>query len=259
MHVIMMYSESGGVSKTTTAVSVAMCAAERGMTTVLIDLDPRAAATKWVGVEPVEPGLHVGAILAAEDPTGWADDLAVPTTWHPNLAMIPSARAVSNREADRADHAELRLATSLTGLSADLVVIDCPNRQGGVLTLSALNAATAVVYAATPTQDGVDGVEGARQTVVRFMQSRRAIGAPVALTEAGIVLGALAETIISRPARMAIDDLRATELLLTPLIPHRAIVPECRTAGQWYGTYTKGAPVAEAYQNITAQLTEEGR
>jgi chromosome partitioning protein len=50
----------------------------------------------------------------------------VPRGWHPNLRMILSARNVSNREADRADHAELRLKISLTGLSADVVVIHCP-------------------------------------------------------------------------------------------------------------------------------------
>lgn len=75
--------------------------------------------------------MHVGAILGDENPEGWAEDLAVPSGWHPNLRVIPSARNVSNREADRADHAELRLKTSLTGLQADVVVIDCPNRQGG--------------------------------------------------------------------------------------------------------------------------------
>ncbi|MFI7494468.1 ParA family protein [Kocuria sp. M4R2S49] len=54
---------------------------------------------------------------------------------------------------------------SLTGLQADVVVIDCPNRQDGPLTLSALNAADTVVYAATATSDGIDGVDGARRTV----------------------------------------------------------------------------------------------
>lgn len=80
----------------------------------------------------------------------------MPSGWHPNLRVIPSARNVSNREADRADHAELRLKISLTGLQADVVVIDCPNRQGRPLTLSALNAADTVVYAATATSDGID-------------------------------------------------------------------------------------------------------
>lgn len=254
MQSVMVYSESGGVSKTTTAVSLAMCAAEAGRRVVLIDLDPRAAATKWVDVEPAGEGLHVGAILGNEDPEGWADDLAVPSGWHPNLRMIPSARAVSNREADRADHAELRLRVSLVGLEADLVVIDCPNRQGGPLTLAALNASDTVVYAAKPSSDGVDGVAGARRTVAQFRRNRELLGAAASITEAGIVVGEVVTTIMSRPTVASLEQLRETGLLLTPLVPQRAIVPEVRLAGEWYGRYRKGRPVLEAYTQILGKV-----
>ena len=61
-----VWSESGGVGKTTTAVSLAMLAAEAGHRALLVDLDPRAASTKWLEVAPHQQGYHVGAILAAE-------------------------------------------------------------------------------------------------------------------------------------------------------------------------------------------------
>lgn len=67
MQTVMVYSESGGVSKTTTAVSIAMIAAERALRTLLVDLDPRAASTKWLNVEPSEEGLHVGATLGTRN------------------------------------------------------------------------------------------------------------------------------------------------------------------------------------------------
>lgn len=255
MQTIMVYSESGGVSKTTTAVSIAMIAAERGLRTLLVDLDPRAASTKWLNVEPSGEGLHVGAILGNEEPEGWAEDLAVSTAWSPNLRVLPSARNVSNREADRADHAELRLRMSLEGVQADLVVIDCPNRQGGPLTLAALNAADTVIYAANATNDGIDGFNGARKTVQQFRHSRERIGAPVTLAEAGIVVGGVRETIMSRPAVASIDELRDTGMLLVPLVPERAIVQEVRLTGEWYGSYRKGAPVLDAYTAIVDQVT----
>lgn len=254
MQTLMVYSESGGVTKTTTAVSLAMVAAAEGRQVVLVDLDPRAASTKWFGVQPSGEGMHVGAILGDENPEGWAEDLAVPSGWHPNLRVIPSARNVSNREADRADHAELRLKTSLTGLSADVVVIDCPNRQGGPLTLSALNAADTVVYAATATSDGIDGVEGARRTVAQFRRHRQQLGAPDTLTEAGIVVGGVKETIMSRAAVASLEELRATRLFLEPLIPDRAIVQEVRISGEWYGNYRKGARVLDAYTAIAKKV-----
>ncbi|MFB0834692.1 ParA family protein [Arthrobacter halodurans] len=82
---------------------MAAVAAASGRKVVLIDLDPRAAATRWFNVEPKAEGLRV----------------------------VPSARSLSKREADNSDHLEVRLRVALEGLDADLVVIDCANRQAG--------------------------------------------------------------------------------------------------------------------------------
>lgn len=254
MQTIMVYSESGGATKTTTAVSLAMTAALAGRKVLIIDLDPRAAATKWLDVEPSAAGLHVGAILGEEDPDGWADGIAVPSRWTPELRILPSSRYVSLREGDHADHAELRLGRSLLGLDEDLVVIDCPNRQGGPLIQAALNAADTVVYAAPPTVDGIDGFEGARKSVQRFKASRRQIGAPDKLDEAGIVVGGVQTTVISRIASASIAQLSETGLLLAPLIPHRTIVQEMRMTSEWYGQYTKGEPVVEAYRRVAEEI-----
>lgn len=244
----MVYSEAGGVSKTTTAVSFAMTAAEAGATVVLIDLDPRAAATKWTRVEPVGEGLHVGAILGAQDdPVGWAEDLAVPSRWHQHLRVIPSARGLTNREADRDDFAELRLRASLDGLEADLVVIDCANRQGGPLTLSALNASDTVLYAATAGDSGVDGVSGAQRTIDAFRRSRERLGAPADLAIAGISVTRDRNGFMSYPEIDAVDQLRELGTVLEPIVPHLSIVPEARLAGEWYGNFLKGEPIRNAY------------
>lgn len=254
MQTIMVYSEAGGVSKTTTSVSLAMVAAEQGHKVVLIDLDPRATTTKWIGVEPVGKGLHVGAILASEDNTaGYLQELAVPSGWHDNLRVLPSATSVSNREKDVADHAELRLKTSIEGVDADLVIIDCPNRQGGPLTQAALNASDQVIYAARPDTEGLEGFEGAQNTVRKFNQARAAIGAPVTLREAGIVVSGI-ETIPTRITTATVQDFEATGLLLYPLIPSRVIVKEARRTGEWYGNYDKGAPVVEAYAQLLKKV-----
>lgn len=254
MQSVMVYSESGGVSKTTTAVSLAMLAAREGKKTLLIDLDPRAAATKWVDVEPVGEGLHTGAILADEDPEGWAEQLAVPTSFSPNLRMIPAGRTLSNREKDSSDGIELRLKRSLIGADVDVVVIDCPNRQGGPLTISAFHAADGVIYAAAPTQDGVDGVTGSRKSVTTFRRNMEIIGSNKTLDELGVVLGNVAETIMSRVAKNSIDELDETGLLLRPIVPARAIVQESRTVGQWYGDFRKGEPVVSAYRQILKEV-----
>ncbi len=254
LDVIASYNESGGVGKTTTSVSMGMQSAAAGYRTVLIDLDPRGATTKWLGVDPKEEGLHIGAILANDEVEGWAQELAVPSGWHELLRVIPSHRSVSNREKDTSQGLELRLKESLVGLDADVVIIDCPNRQGGPLTLSALYAANKIVYATAATQDGVDGVEGARKSVAEFRRLRERQGAVANLRDVGIVVGNVNETIMSRLAINSIEELRSTGIMLDPIVPARTIVGESRTLGEWYGRYRKGEPVAAAYKEITRKV-----
>ncbi|MEV0589722.1 ParA family protein [Nonomuraea sp. NPDC050310] len=257
--ILAVYSESGGVTKTTSAVSLAMAGARDGRKVLLIDLDPRGAATKWVGVDPVEPGLHVGAILGNDDPEGWAAQLAVPSgeNWSDNLTMIPSNREVANREKAADDHADTRLKASLRGIDADLVVLDCPNRQGGLITQNALTAADTVVYAAKPNEDGLDGVDGAVLTVRRFKAHRQALGARVELQEAGIIVGAAVRgSVWTRDALRAIAELRQAHpgLVLEPFVPDRVTVLESRSAGTFYGDYEGGKGTFEAYRQLARKV-----
>lgn len=254
MSTIIVYSEAGGVSKTTTAVSLATTAARSGIPTLLVDLDPRAAATKWIGVAPDEDWKTVAAIIAEPDPEGWADDLALPSTWSDNLRVLPSDRSLSNREREQADHSEIRLMASLEGIPDDLVIVDCPNRQGGTLAQNAFAAATGVIYAATATQDGVDGVAGARESVEKFRKSRQRIGAPSALSEIGIIVGGVADTVMTRVARAALADLADTGLLLSPTVPRRTIVDQARMTSEWYGDFPKGKPVSNVYENLLTEV-----
>lgn len=256
--VFAVYSETGGATKTTTAVSLAVCAALAGYRTVLIDLDPRAAATKWLGAVPTEEWRHIGAVLAHPEPIGWIEDLALPTTWSqvPGLRVVPSARAVSNREKTADDHADIRLALALEGVLADVVVLDLPNRQGGPIIQNAFAAATDVLYAAKLDEDGLDGLDGAAAAVSRFVDHRRLLGAPSRLKEAGIVVGAVRDTIMTLDSKRALAEMetRYPHLLLRPLVPERVIVREARAAGDYHGFYDRGRLVHDTYVTLLQKV-----
>lgn len=255
--VIAVYSESGGQTKTATAVSLAVAAAESGEDVVLVDADPRGATTKWTGAQPAGRGLHLGAILGNEDPKGFAEDLAVPLDpaagWPKGLRVLPSSRSVANYEKAADDHADIRLRQALQGIRASLVVIDFPNRQGGLLTQNGLTAADTVLYAAKPDEDGLDGVAGARETVRKFRDHRASLGLSNSLREGGIVLGAAYRGAVwTRDALRAVDEFERTSpgLLLRPFVQDVVIVRESRAAGEFYGKYSKGAGVQDTYRQI---------
>ncbi|KOV17179.1 hypothetical protein ADK91_02935 [Streptomyces sp. XY511] len=264
--VVGSYSETGGITKTATAVSLAVAYAVEfpDKDVILADLDPRAGATKWTGAvaKTDDRGrpLDMSAILAADDVEGWADAIAVPLDtgkgWPANLRVIPSSRRLAAQEKTPDDHAERRLRRSLIGTTAGFVAVDFPNRQGGVLTQNGLTACTKIVYAAKPDEDGLDGVDGAKLTVRKFHAYREEAGLPKAPQEVGIILGAAYNGAVwTRDARRAEEEFKRTSpgMLLTPYVEQRVIVKECRSAGEFYAEYggtAGGDKVFAAYRDL---------
>lgn len=159
-------------------------------------------------------------------------------------------------DASFTDNAELRLKASLIDLDADLVVIDCANRQGGPLTLSALHAADSVLYAAVASDAGVDGVNGAQRTVAAFRRHMAAIGASAGINELGVAVTRDGTGFMSFSETDSIDQLRGLAPIIEPVVPHLSIVPESRLAGEWYGNYRKGIAVRDSYAAIVGKVLQ---
>jgi len=253
-----IYAEKGGVGKSTTTVGLAGALARQGRKVLIWDLDPRATTTAWLDIEPREAGLHVGAIFAAPDPTGWVEDLVVNVPWaiqegNPMIKAVPSDRNLALREAESGEYPEGKLIAALEGFDwPDVVLLDLPNRPGGLLVRAGLARANRVLYAATGDEDGADGVRDAVLTVARF---RRMPWNPT-IVDAGIVVCRW-PVVASRDARRVLTELTDdTDLpeVLDPPVPDRVIVRESRAARTWWGDYPAGKPVADAYATIAAQI-----
>lgn len=261
MHVIAVYSEKGGVAKTTSTIGLAGAFASTGRSVGVVDLDPQATASKWFDVEPKEAGLHVGAILADEEPVGWAADLAVPASWDqpPGITVIPSDQKLSLREraAVAEDNVEGRLRMALEGWDRDVVLLDVPNRQGGALVGNALAAASTVVIPVTLDEDGLDGVERTAANVARF---KRSPWNP-AVSIAGLITCRVPPTILTKDARRVLEELDELEgLPVLGAVTERVIVREARAARDWWGAYIGTDPrdparaVSDAYSAVAEKL-----
>lgn len=184
MRIIAIANQKGGVGKTTTAVNLAACLAERGIRVLLIDLDPQANATSGLGLTP-EPGMSLYDCLIEDQPV--RDKII--DAGRPNLAIVPCEQELAGCEielAQRGDHLS-RLRQVLDPLRGsgeyDFALLDCPPSLGVIMT-AALAAADELIV---PLQCEYFGLEGLSK-IVQIVQMIRDSGSNPGLKLEGIVM-----------------------------------------------------------------------
>jgi chromosome partitioning protein len=67
-HIIALFNQSGGVGKTTLTMNLGYHLAERRHRVLLIDMDPQASLTTFMGLDPVELNQTVYEAIVGEEP-----------------------------------------------------------------------------------------------------------------------------------------------------------------------------------------------
>ena len=142
MRIIACVNQKGGSGKTTTAVNLAATLGERGKKVLLLDLDPQASATNWLGITDAGRGL-----LDAFAGQAQLLDLVL-TTPAPGVEIIGSSAWLLGVDKALAGEvaAETILRAKLHALPEkwDYILIDCAPTLG-ILTVSGLTAAREIL------------------------------------------------------------------------------------------------------------------
>jgi chromosome partitioning protein len=134
MRIITVINAKGGCGKSTIAMSVAAGLARAGYSTLMIDMDPQAQVTQWLGAGD---GLSAeGTLVVAMQGKKTLAEVIV-TTHLANLAFVPSSEGLEELGRQMTDNeGYVKTLSSLlvsTDRKFDFVVIDSPNQISPIM------------------------------------------------------------------------------------------------------------------------------
>jgi chromosome partitioning protein len=250
--IIAIANVKGGVGKTTTAVNLSACLAERGRKILALDLDPQSSLTVSLGFDPDQVKRTVLDLLDKDAQTVRSAILATPENWD----IIPSNPDLRGLERELENEATRIYAVGAVLQKIrkhyDYILLDCP-ANAGILTGAALAAADEVVIPLTPDFLGFR-VLGFLIRIIKEMQ--KDINPKLRIT--GMFLTMYdSRTRHAREILTALHNTYASEIPLFSAIIHQTVrLKEAPSAGKSIIKYAPNSQASQAYRVIAGEIDQ---
>lgn len=159
--IIAVANQKGGVGKTTTAINLSACLAEKNKKVLTLDMDPQGNTTSGLGVDKNHAESTVYELILDESELS---ECIYPSVME-NLSVIPSNINLSGAEIELIgfENKEYLLKSKLDMIRSDYdyIIIDCPPSLN-LLTINAMAAADSVIV---PIQCEYYALEGLSQLI----------------------------------------------------------------------------------------------
>ncbi|MDP9067066.1 MAG: AAA family ATPase [Actinomycetota bacterium] len=245
--VLAFANQKGGVAKTTTTLSIGAALAEMGKAVLAIDLDPQAALTYSMGVDPDALAETVNDVLVRRLPLEKVL-ISREVDLVPANIDLAGAEAILLAKTGR----EYALERALRDVSGryDYIVIDCPPSLG-ILTINGLTAANEVVI---PLQCEALSHRGVGQLVETLGDIRHFTNPNLSIT--GVIPTMYDGR--SKHARQVLADVgsRYDLAVLEPPVRKSIRFAEASQAGVSILSFAPTHPGADAYRELARQIDE---
>ena len=246
--VIAIANQKGGVGKTTTTINVGACLAERGLRTLVVDLDPQGNATTGLGIENRGLEHSMYHVLMHDVPL----ENCVEPTDVKHLFVAPASLDLAGAEIELvpAFSRETRLRRAIEAVldDYDYVLIDCPPTLG-LLTVNGLAAAQEVLV---PIQCEYYALEGLGQLLRNVDLVKRNLNPDLEVSSIVCVM---------YDARTKLSDQVVQEVrghfgdkVVRAVVPRTVRLSEAPSYGQPIITYDPRSRGALAYRDVAEEV-----
>jgi chromosome partitioning protein len=249
--ILALINTKGGVGKTTSAVSLAAALAERGHSTLLIDLDSQCSASLSLGLSREDCNPSSAHVMFGQLP---AID-AVRSTDQEHLSIMPASIELASIDLTLASKPgrEGYLARALAPIRSEFeyIILDCPPSLS-LVPINALVAADAYVVPITPQYLSLEGLATLLDAVDSLRESM----------DTGATMLGLLLTLCdhganrSRTTKDVIGMIRTAygKKVFDTEIPVTVRLGEAPGHGKTIFAYDNGSPGASAYRQLATEV-----
>ncbi|MCY1703713.1 ParA family protein [Deinococcus sp. SL84] len=240
-----VFNHAGGAGKTSVTRDVGHELARRGLRVLLIDLDPQANLTSWLGVRNVDLDSTVFQVAVEGAP--------LPEPLHVfGLDLIPSQVDLALAEAQMLGQpgAHFSLSQALEPLKDDydVVLIDSPPSIGQLAILGA-GAADKLLVPIPTRAKGLDAMPGLQKATSLYRRLRRDL-------TVALYIPTLYDARRSHD-REVLEVLRQHLSPMSEPVPQReAVWLDSNSAGEPVGVYAPSSPVYQDIQRLTDEVAQ---
>jgi chromosome partitioning protein len=256
MRRIAIINQKGGVGKTTTAVNLSACLAEKDYRVLLFDLDPQANATMATGHTPHELQHTLYSVLRGVTPL---TDVVIDTQVS-GLQVVPANMDLSEADISFAGHLArpyllrnaLRQLSNGDQRSYDFLIFDSPPNLG-LLTLNALLAATEMIIPVDSQYHALAGMSALLKMVAEVAQQL-----DHKVTLLGILMTMFEKnTTLNNAIRDQVIELYGEKVLQT-IIPKNITLGEANLEGMPVIRWAPRSPGAQQYRALADEVLAMG-